>query len=196
MRLFSYPVNGAAIINLMNISRFILANTEQLHEKITQLTDRVRELEEALALSDGHHPLLSPEKLLVKISQELYGIGCTQRSHHQLDNPHSHPPPQTPKRDAAPGSVTGPSGRPADDPLPLVKSPSSSSHIGNPYPPTVPVIYPAPPEVPSDVLQLSAAFPFPWSIDLRTRKRIRDALPPRREAEAICEQAQKNALWQ
>ena len=184
----------------MDTPRFILANTEQLHEKITQLTDRVRELEGALeASSDRRHPLLSPEKLRVKISQELYGVGCPQQPHCQLDNPRPRSPSQMPKRGTTPSSVAvaGPLGRPADDPLSLVKSPSpSDQHIDNPYPSAVSVIYPAPPEVPPDVLQLSATFPFPWSIDLRTRKRIRDALPPRREAETICEQAQKNALWQ
>ena len=180
----------------MDTPRFILANTEQLHEKITQLMDRVRELEEALEASSGaRHPLLSPEKLRVKVSQELYGVASPPRSHNQIDSPHPRPSsPRTQKRGAAPGSAAA---RPAEDPLPLVKSPpSSGQQIGNPYPPAVPVMYPAPPEVPPDVLQLSATFPFPWSIDLRTRKRIRDALPTRREAEAICEQAQQNALWQ
>lgn len=54
----------------------------------------------------------------------------------------------------------------------------------------------SPPEVPPDILQLSATFPFPWAVDLKIRKRIRDALPPRAEAQRVCEEARRNALWQ
>ena len=53
-----------------------------------------------------------------------------------------------------------------------------------------------PPEVPPDILQLSSTFPFPWMVDLSIRKRIRDALPPREEAEMVCAEARNNALWQ
>jgi hypothetical protein len=53
-----------------------------------------------------------------------------------------------------------------------------------------------PPVVPADVLQLSMTFPFPWAADLRIRARIRNALPPRKEAEAVCSEARRNALWQ
>ena len=45
-------------------------------------------------------------------------------------------------------------------------------------------------------MQLSSTFPFPWAVDLRIRKRIRDALPERSEAARVCEQARNNALWQ
>jgi hypothetical protein len=56
--------------------------------------------------------------------------------------------------------------------------------------------HPTPPEVAPDILQLSSTFPFPWAVDLKIRKRIRDALPPLEEARAICEEARRNALWQ
>lgn len=51
--------------------RFILANTEVLHDKIGQLASRVRELEDALAdqysrHSTERHPLLSEELLQIK----------------------------------------------------------------------------------------------------------------------------------
>lgn len=53
------------------ISRFVLANTESLHEKINQLSNRVRQLEDALAQSHSlnsnfPHPLLSEELLQIK----------------------------------------------------------------------------------------------------------------------------------
>ena len=53
-----------------------------------------------------------------------------------------------------------------------------------------------PPNVALDILQLSATFPFPWVVDMSMRNRIRDALPPRAEAQRICEEARNNAIWQ
>ncbi|KAH8116339.1 hypothetical protein DFH11DRAFT_1506188 [Phellopilus nigrolimitatus] len=52
-------------------NRFVLANTESLHEKIAELSHRVRSLEDALsvahkALSNERHPLLSDELLKLK----------------------------------------------------------------------------------------------------------------------------------
>jgi len=52
--------------------RFVLANTEALHEKITILANRVRQLEDGLsqshALTNAHtsHPLLTEELLQIK----------------------------------------------------------------------------------------------------------------------------------
>ncbi|OCH93710.1 hypothetical protein OBBRIDRAFT_790061 [Obba rivulosa] len=52
-------------------NRFVLANTEELHDKITQLASRVRQLEDALQnahgqLSNDPHPLLSEDLLQIK----------------------------------------------------------------------------------------------------------------------------------
>jgi hypothetical protein len=51
--------------------RFVLANTQELHEKISVLANRVRELEDGLAQSHAVnstelHPLLSEELLQLK----------------------------------------------------------------------------------------------------------------------------------
>ncbi|KAJ6508508.1 hypothetical protein C8R45DRAFT_967653 [Mycena sanguinolenta] len=119
-------------------SRFILANTEQLHEKITQLSERVRQLEDGLESVSAQHPLLAPDLRRIKTSQELYV-----------------PPNAALTTDA--------------DSTPIVSP---------------------------DILQLSVTFPFPWTMDLKIRQRIRDALPPRAEAQALCEEARRNALWQ
>jgi hypothetical protein len=160
--------------------RFILANTEQLHEKITQLSDRVRQLEEALegaqATSSSHpHPLLSPDLLRIKTSQDLYTI-----------SQNAVPPP-----DPSPSHKDDYLRDPAGSPSQIHPSNGNNHPIEEPEPTESP-----PPEVPPDILQLSATFPFPWSVDLRIRKRIREALPPRHEAQIICEEAQRNALWQ
>lgn len=183
-------------------SRFILAGAEQLHEKIHELGDRVRQLEDALealqATCSSHpHPLLAPELLKIKTSQELYGTAQNAQ-------------PPTPQQQQQP---------PLPQPLPL--QPSSAAPAGKDENlrlsvGSIPIRYqsPAPrpnsrgtelgrhgrgsatPEVPPDILQLSATFPFPWCVDLSIRKRIRDSLPPKDQAQRICEEAMRNALWQ
>jgi hypothetical protein len=57
-------------------TRFILANTEQLHAKIHEMSEHIRRLEEALETSGStdSHPLLQPDMLNVKSTMELYGV--------------------------------------------------------------------------------------------------------------------------
>ena len=159
--------------------RFILAGAEQLHDKIFELGDRVRQLEEALdevyqELYVGkNHPLLAPDLLKIKTSQELYGSAG-----------HFSPP------DARVESLHQSVGA-----LSLSSQPTYAESSR----PTVSAEYMsqnAPPDVALDVLQLSATFPFPWAVDVSMRQRIREALPPRAEAQRICEEARSNALWQ
>lgn len=166
--------------------RFILANTEQLHEKIIQLGDRVRQLEEALeaaqsSSSNQPHPLLSPDLLRIKTSQDLYTVSHVSKS----AAPPLDPPPSL--KGDYPRDATGSPflTHPSNCNTHAVEEPEHSVRNETP-----------PPEIPPDILQLSATFPFPWSVDLRIRKRIREALPSRHEARAICEEAQRNALWQ
>lgn len=59
--------------------RFILANTEQLHDKIKTMSERIRQLEEALQvvqsqISPEEHPLLRQDLLSIKKSPELFGM--------------------------------------------------------------------------------------------------------------------------
>ena len=182
--------------------RFILAGAEQLHEKIFQLSDRVRQLEDALEClqsrcSNQPHPLLSPELLRIKTSQELYGT---------IVNPSSN-------SNATPSSGTAPTSSAADHSVinsrdgSLRELDNNNHNGGDPSPrgadlmetttiTTDPGQEPPPPEVAPDILQLSTTFPFPWMMDVSIRKRIRDALPPKAEAQRICEEARANALWQ
>ncbi|KIK61336.1 hypothetical protein GYMLUDRAFT_42922 [Collybiopsis luxurians FD-317 M1] len=59
-------------------TRFVLADTEKLHEKIAQMSDRIRQLEDALTIlhsATGEtepHPLLDRESLKIKSSLELH----------------------------------------------------------------------------------------------------------------------------
>ena len=66
--IFSYYYSLGFIYSTL---RFVLANTVSLHEKIEQLSHRVRSLEDALsvahkAISNERHPLLSDELLRIK----------------------------------------------------------------------------------------------------------------------------------
>jgi hypothetical protein len=57
--------------------RFVLADTEKLHRKIAQMSDRIRQLEDGLAvlqstLTHDPHPLLHRDLLKIKSSIELH----------------------------------------------------------------------------------------------------------------------------
>lgn len=57
--------------------RFVLADTEKLHDKIAVMSDRIRLLEDALAIvqstvTSEPHPLLSRDQLNIKSSLELH----------------------------------------------------------------------------------------------------------------------------
>lgn len=78
------------------MNRFILANTEQLHEKIKTMSERIRRLEEALQadhaqISPTEHPLLRQELLLIKKSPELFGIDQQQQTVHPEGTPDTAP---------------------------------------------------------------------------------------------------------
>jgi len=69
------------MLTINNITRrFVLADTEKLHQKIAKMSDRIRLLEDALAIlqstvsgPDGEpHPLLHRELLGIKSSIELH----------------------------------------------------------------------------------------------------------------------------
>ncbi|KAG5643330.1 hypothetical protein DXG03_001180 [Asterophora parasitica] len=58
-------------------TRFVLADTEKLHQKIAAMSDRIRQLEDALAILQSTqtrdtHPLLQRELLKIKSSIELH----------------------------------------------------------------------------------------------------------------------------
>ena len=154
--------------------RFILAGAEQLRDKIFELADRVRQLEEALdevyqeIYVGKTHPLLAPDLLKVKTSQELYGS----------DGPLSAPDADTRGEESLHQSVGA---------LSLSSQPTVLAEY---------MSQDAPPDVALDILQLSATFPFPWAVDVSMRQCIREALPPRAEAQRICEEARNNTLWQ
>ncbi|KAI0343143.1 hypothetical protein BDW22DRAFT_1329101 [Trametopsis cervina] len=63
-------------------TRFVLASTQDLHEKIHELSNRVRELEDGLRASHSQHsqnthPLLSEDLLRIKAPIQREGLGAT-----------------------------------------------------------------------------------------------------------------------
>ena len=66
------------VLNKSDFSRFVLADTEKLHDKINAMSDRIRQLEDALTVlqstvSREPHPLLQKDLLQIKSIIELHG---------------------------------------------------------------------------------------------------------------------------
>ena len=58
------------------MSRFVLANTDKLHAKLLEMSQRIRQLEDALQIaylcsSQKRHPLLSEDLLKIKSGVDL-----------------------------------------------------------------------------------------------------------------------------
>ncbi|KAI0648019.1 hypothetical protein C8Q79DRAFT_953189 [Trametes meyenii] len=157
-------------------SRFILANTEQLHEKIKAMSGRIRELEEALNEVQPAHHLLRDDLLLIKKSADLFGVD-----------------PQPLQVPGAEGSRLGDfqqpgpsSGSPLRDDRQSL-SPSYHNGHSDDY------------GIPLDILQVSDKFPAPSAITFELnpdlRQRIVEMLPTQAEARYLCEQASEHAAW-
>ncbi|TFL01701.1 hypothetical protein BDV98DRAFT_567372 [Pterulicium gracile] len=166
-------------------SRFILANTSQLHEKIMQLSDRVKELEAGLGDLHGsvapgkQHPLLHPEMLSIRTSTEPQTSSRSSRRDSVVSVDERH---RRYLEDRQGGGHV-----------------DNSVHLGSPEPsPSDPRRKPGGSRwsVPEELLTLSAAFPAAWRIDINVRQKIRALLPEQDECRSVCEIARRNALWQ
>ena len=177
----------------------------------------MRQLEDALEClqlrcSNQPHPLLSPELLRIKTSQELYGTAIMNQS---SSNSNSNNVPSSSGTIPASSAVVDHSAITNSRDGSLRELDNSNHHRNNSSDPsprgadmmetttgaTTTIATdasrdPSGPEVAPDILQLSTTFPFPWMMDVSIRKRIRDALPPKAEAQRLCEEARANALWQ
>ncbi|OAX41741.1 hypothetical protein K503DRAFT_863613 [Rhizopogon vinicolor AM-OR11-026] len=166
-------------------SRFILANTEQLHAKIIQMSDRIRQLEDALEIvqaksSPDPHPLLHQDSLRIKNSLELYSSHATVGRHAQTDAKETY------------GSnfrlpVASSSTRDADKVQDRRSEERDST--AESCTPDIPSLCP-------EIETLSQTFPYPWLPNNPMRQQIYEMLPTREEADYLCTQARLNALWQ
>jgi hypothetical protein len=95
----NWPGNEVCSVQLLaynadRFCRFILADTDRLHKKITEMSDRIRQLEDALAILQSGttretHPLLRADLLAIKSGLELHsatnsGFGG-QQTEQELD---------------------------------------------------------------------------------------------------------------
>ncbi|KAL0069882.1 hypothetical protein AAF712_003152 [Marasmius tenuissimus] len=158
-------------------TRFILANTEQLHTKIHEMSEHIRKLEEALENStSGPHSLLTPEMLSVKSTMELYGP--TQGKPDASRQTPEHEPPAADSSRHSSGSRDVPSNA----------SPPSIKH--EPQHDTLD-------SVEGEVRRLSSSFPLTESgVNPALRQHLQRSLPSRSEADFLWEQTRQNALWQ
>ncbi|KAI0086530.1 hypothetical protein BDY19DRAFT_960418 [Irpex rosettiformis] len=166
-------------------SRFILANTEQLHDKIKVMSDRIRELEVGLQavqtqVSSEAHPLLRQDLLTIKKSPDLFGI--EQQAEEMLPKASASASPRAQSAASSSKDMDEHTTRAG------VSSGGDRAHTN------------VSGFIPPDLSQLSHAFPSPWTIspeaDLVTRQRIRDHLPSKEEAQRLCQYVRENAFWQ
>ncbi|KAJ7695125.1 fungal-specific transcription factor domain-containing protein [Mycena rosella] len=173
-------------------NRFVLANTEELHTKITDLANRVRQLEDGLAQSHSlhslqPHPLLAPELLNIKRPLERERLDA---------------PPKQEKLDTtndgvdAMGSLSisdgGRSkffGQAANSWYLLQNEATSSDEGDSPG---------AEPAMPTDIPWISYAFPFTANIS-KTGRDVRanliNLLPRTSVAQHFCEVYYRHAAW-
>ncbi|KAF8158549.1 hypothetical protein B0H34DRAFT_643629, partial [Crassisporium funariophilum] len=179
-------------------TRFILANTEQLHSKIQEMSDRIRHLEDALQTIHGEHtadpeqlhPLMLPELLGIKSTMGLYS--GTQSATGEERNTHSST--MVMNGAAAQGSRTDQVAERSSSEDTVMALEQQSNIIQN--------LKEEPSEAhfAAEIVRLSHNFPLSDTIspepNLALRDYIRSNLPPREEADYLWEQARQNALWQ
>ncbi|KIM35920.1 hypothetical protein M413DRAFT_32150 [Hebeloma cylindrosporum] len=172
-------------------TRFILANTEQLHGKIQDMSDRIRSLEDALqALHSEHtgnanqpHPLMETELLGIKSTVGLYSgtqAGAANLSSKPATNESSRHTDSIQstrlERDSSEDTVM------VTDHAHRIQDESSETDFA------------------AEIVRLSHSFPLSDTAspepNLPLREYIRSNLPPREEADYLWEQARQNALWQ
>ncbi|KAG6853953.1 hypothetical protein C0991_012277 [Blastosporella zonata] len=187
-------------------TRFILANTEQLHTKIHEMSERIRQLEESLDQCQCRpkpHPLLTPELLAVKSTMGLYGGSQAGGDGGSTNGGNTHHPPN--------GHVhLNGNGRMLDEiedrkmDIELRAGPSLSRRMSadncNGELTLRDPAFDSHSELFQEVVRLSQCYPLPESVspepNLKIREYIRSMLPGREEADRLWDQALRNALWQ
>ncbi|KDQ25531.1 hypothetical protein PLEOSDRAFT_1097493 [Pleurotus ostreatus PC15] len=186
-------------------TRFILANTEQLHSKIIEMSDRIRSLEEALeeihsSINTETHPLLASNELLnIKSTMGLYG-GTQKGGKESAHGGHTSSTPSDGGHDNHTADKSGQmdvdstrfeyASQPDQKRQDTKDSPSlySSSALHHDK-----LLTP-------EIMRLSDSFPISGNVspepNPKVREFIRSKLPPRHVAEHLWEQAKQNALWQ
>ncbi|KAF9453099.1 hypothetical protein P691DRAFT_801957 [Macrolepiota fuliginosa MF-IS2] len=174
-------------------TRFILANTEQLHAKIQEMSDRIRNLEDAVQKTDPDSSLLASGLLSIKSTMGLYSSNGGPNPQERDDGKKvSRVTPDDTQRVA--GTSRAESGS-VDDTAMQVDGPSCIVKTENSI--TFDLT-----SIQSDIHRLNYSFPLPSKVqsnperNIAMREHIRSQLPPRKEAQRLWDQARRNALWQ
>ncbi|KII91782.1 hypothetical protein PLICRDRAFT_136237 [Plicaturopsis crispa FD-325 SS-3] len=184
-------------------TRFVLADTEKLHRKIALMSDRIRQLEVALAIeyattSKDTHPLLTPELMSIKSSLELHAAQGSVNGSEQLSEAKDQDE-ESQYIDAFgtlalhdDGAATF-YGRSAGSESLLIRE----HHAQGSKTPSSPLHEEWGPELPHSVRQLASAFPLPaigfdsMSLDVLAKA----FLPGWEEASHLCELYLEQAPW-
>ncbi|GBE86700.1 hypothetical protein SCP_0905800 [Sparassis crispa] len=166
-------------------TRFVLADTEQLHRKIAEMSERIRQLEDALAIfqagvSNERHPLLRDELLTVKFGPEVRRTVDEENSRDQL----SHSIDALGTLTIGDHGETKYFGRSGGSEMLLTGSPIETDANDSP-------------SVSLEVANLSASFPFSVvenGIDAFLDK-LESFLPPQPRAWALCEAYLEHLGW-
>ncbi|KAI0958195.1 hypothetical protein AcV7_004081 [Taiwanofungus camphoratus] len=161
-------------------TRFILADTEQLHRKISEMSERIRQLEDALALmqsglSENKHPLLRDELLAIKFGPELRRTVDEEHTRENLSQ----------SIDALGTLTIGDHGETKY--IGRAGGPETLFLVNNANP--VEAEMEALPSLPPELANLSLSFPFTMiddGIDIIIDK-LESCLPPHPRASALCE---------
>ncbi|KAF5316353.1 hypothetical protein D9619_006856 [Psilocybe cf. subviscida] len=165
-------------------TRFILADTQQLHDKIYEMSNRIRQLEDALAIlqstvSDQRHPLLNDDLLKIKFGSEAINA----RENHDTDEED-----QTGKSIDALGTLTLGSagemhyfGRSAGSETLMVRANEDVDELSDDD-------SQIPPDLAQEVDKLADLFPFSTKIrpDPKGLELVKSSLPPRERAQELC----------
>ncbi|EMD30510.1 hypothetical protein CERSUDRAFT_145919, partial [Gelatoporia subvermispora B] len=179
-------------------TRFILADTDRLHRKIAEMSDRIRHLEDALAMLQSSvtrepHPLLSRELLAVKSGLELHSAAMRKADYTSAEDPGGDEEEEQgidafgtlAVRDDGAATFYG-------------RSAGSESLLLDEQP------VPAPPALrpdgggallPPSILRLSASFPAAPGDAGHDRELIEEYLPPWPRARELCELYLEAAPW-
>ncbi|KAF8233042.1 hypothetical protein L208DRAFT_1268931 [Tricholoma matsutake] len=179
-------------------TRFVLADTEKLHQKIGQMSDRIRQLEDALAILQSTqtrdpHPLLHRDLLKIKSSIDLHSAaegedGLPNQEEDIEESQYIDAFGTLAIREDGAATFYG---RSAGSESLLIGEASSPNSDRN----TLDWPGSGPQTLPSPIAQLSNAFPLSSNIHATSFDSLQSHLPPWPNAWRLCELYLEQAPW-
>ncbi|KZT69218.1 hypothetical protein DAEQUDRAFT_669927 [Daedalea quercina L-15889] len=170
-------------------TRFILADTEQLHRKISEMSERIRQLEDTVAIfqagvSNERHPLLRDDLLTIKFGPEVRRTVDEEHRRETLSQ----------AIDALGTLTIGSHGETKY----FGRSGGSETNMPNDEEPVEnPEAVEDVPDLPAELADLHLAFPLSWNDDGHERylDHLEALLPPRPRAWTLCETYLAHFTW-